>query len=73
MQVFDESFKPTLTEILDYAESLGMKMPEDACFLYIARQGEPETDGQASMSDGVCSLTSQAYWSRFPVIGSLAE
>ncbi|CAG9326172.1 unnamed protein product [Blepharisma stoltei] len=35
----DEAYEPTQEEILDYAKWLGMKLPEDKDFLYIAKEG----------------------------------
>ena len=35
----DENYEPTREEVEDYAEWLGMKLPEDEEFLYIAREG----------------------------------
>lgn len=35
----DEAYDPTEDEILDYAKWLGMKLPEDRDFIYIAKEG----------------------------------
>ncbi|CCW68596.1 unnamed protein product [Phytomonas sp. Hart1] len=37
--VVDENYEPTQGEIEDYAEWLGMKLPEDKMFLWMAREG----------------------------------
>ena len=38
-ELLDSDYEPTEEEVLEYAEWLGMKLPEDNRFLYIAREG----------------------------------